>query len=264
MSWYERVVDLTPRQRRHYVGHILSAGRWLYKHAPEVYTPEQWTEDLALSFRSDLCSWTCGQYGSDKGRHFLEGKGDLGKLLKPQAIASHLTSMRRYFNDLMKRPHAVGGAPARRLTFGFSPGEAFAVPDSVRRALDRTEPRDINLLVWAKLAIAAATLSQSDLTKSPRYPLSFYRAVALVWATSARRPNEIARLRVECVREDWAPDLLDEDDQPVERLIKIGTNGQQEQEQREETSAKIYYLHIPSGKSKVMWDHFRAFLAVDT
>src|SRR5207245_2712118 len=38
---------------------------WLYEQVPEVRTPEQWTEDLALRFRSDLCSWTYGQYAGE-------------------------------------------------------------------------------------------------------------------------------------------------------------------------------------------------------
>jgi len=61
LAWYERAVDLTPSIRRKYTTHLLAVGRWLEEHAKEVRTPEQWTEDLALPFRSELCSWTMGQ-----------------------------------------------------------------------------------------------------------------------------------------------------------------------------------------------------------
>src|SRR2546428_9488880 len=98
-----------------------------------------------------------------------------------------------------------------------SEDEVLTTPAPIRKALDAASPRDIDLQVWAKLTIAAATLSASDLPRNTRYPLSFYRAFGLVWVTSARRPNEIARLRLHCLREDWAPDMFDEDGQPVEK-----------------------------------------------
>jgi hypothetical protein len=249
LSWHERAVDLTPRQRRNYVGHLLATGRWLDQHFPDIRTPEQWTEDIALHFRSDLCTWTRGQYASAKGRHLLDSKGNLGDPMKPQAIACYLTALRRFFTDLSKRPHAVDGAPARRIKFDFDPREALAAPAHIRKALDVASPRDIDLQVWAKLTIAAATLSQSDLPQGTRYPLSFYRAVGLVWVTTARRPNEIARLRLDCIRADWDANMLDEDGQPVERLLEVNSNGQAGQEAGS-NDTKIHYLQIPAGKNR--------------
>jgi len=104
--------------------------------------------------------------------------------------------------------------------------------------------------VWAKLAIAAATLSAQDLPRTTRYPLSFYRALALVWVTSARRPNEIARLRLDCLREEWAPDMLDEDGQPVEQVTLSSRSSQSLPDEAENRSVKLFYLHIPAGKNR--------------
>src|SRR5437764_655418 len=167
--------------------------------------------------------------------------------MRSYGIAHYLTSMRRYLTDLTKRPYAVGGEPARRISLDFAPREVLTTPAPIRKALDAASPRDIDLQVWAKLAIAAATLSANDLPRTTRYPLSFYRALALVWVTSARRPNEITRLRLDCLREDWNPEMVDEDQQPVLRLLAPGPKQQGEDEKK---IPKIFYLHIPSGKNR--------------
>ncbi len=249
VAWYEQAVDLTPHIRRQYIGHLLAIGRWLWRLAPEVRTPEQWTEDLALRFRADVCSWTTGKYGSDEGRRRIPA-GKVGSPLKPRAIACYLTALRRFFSDLIRHPHTVADRPARRITLDFSPKEVLAAPQSIRRALDATAPRDIDLRVWACLTIAAATLSEGDLPQGALYPLSFYRALGLVWVTSARRPNEIARLRLDCVREDWDSDMHDEDGHQVERFVTLGGDQPRTQVEREEHVTRICYLHIPAGKNR--------------
>jgi hypothetical protein len=38
VAWYEQVVDLTPHQRRQYIGRLLVIGRWLSQQVPEVRT----------------------------------------------------------------------------------------------------------------------------------------------------------------------------------------------------------------------------------
>jgi integrase len=250
LAWYKQNVDLTPRIRRHYMNHLLMIGRWLSKHAPEVTTPEQWTEDLALRFKADLCTWKMGEYASEKGRSLLEAKGQLGMPLGPEGIHNYLNSLRRYLIDLCKRPHVAASGQARRIQLDFSPQEALATPRPIRQALDRASPRDVDLRVWAKLAIAAATLAQSDLPPGAMYPLNFYRALSLIWVTSARRPNEIARLRLDCVRRDWDAEMFDEDHHPVERLVASETTGQGKQEESGKKNSTICYLQIPSGKNR--------------
>lgn len=250
MAWYARAVDLTLLVRQGYVHRILAVGRWLQERFPDIREPSQWTEDLALCFRSDLCSWTSGQYGSRRGRHTLTIKGKLGHPMRSYGIAHYLTSMRRYLTDLTKRPYAVHGEPAQRISLDFVPREVLTTPAPIRKALDAASPRDINVQIWAKLAIAAATLSTNDLPKTTRYPLSFYRALALVWVTSARRPNEITRLRLDCLREEWAPDMLDEDGQPVEHVTLEHSPEQLPPDRAKSKTVKLFYLHIPAGKNR--------------
>ena len=94
MAWYEQVVDLTPHMRRQHLGHLLAIGRWLWKLAPEVCTPEQWTEDLALRFRVEVCSWTVGEYASAEGRRRIP-QGKVGCPLRPQAINGYLDALKQ-------------------------------------------------------------------------------------------------------------------------------------------------------------------------
>jgi integrase len=251
-AWYERAVDLTPDNRASYMSRILAVGRWLSEKAPEVCTPEQWTEDLAMRFRVDICSWTNGQYSSDLGQHLLQKAGKLNKPMVPRTIAYHLTVLRRFLSDLVRRPHAVGGAPARRIRLDFSPIEVLQTPRHLRPLMDLTSPRDIDLRAWTRLAIAAATLSASDLPQgTATYPLSLYRAVALIWVTSARRPNEIVRLRLDCVRADVEPELLGESDQVIEYLTILASGMRQGAEVSTNNKAPLlYYLQVPSGKTR--------------
>ena len=144
----------------------------------------------------------------------------------------------------------MNGESARRISLDFVPKEVLTTPAPIRKALDAASPRDIDVQVWAKLAIAAATLSAQDLPRTTRYPLSFYRALALVWVTSARRPNEIARLRLDCVREEWAPDMLDEDGQPVEKVTLAGGPSHPLPHTPESRAVKLFYLQIPAGKNR--------------
>ncbi len=241
MAWYERAVDLTPRIRRAYVFRLLSIGRWVYEQAPSIRAPDQWTEELALRLRSHLCSWGYGQYAGQFAQRLLETQKRIGNPLQAISVAAYLIALRRFFTDLMRRPHALPGKPACRISLSFDPKETLSTPSHLKRAIDEANPRDIDLRVWAKLAIAAATLSQSDLPQGAKYPLSLYRALALLWVTSARRPNEIVRLRLDCLREDWDQEMLDEDSQPVERPIPDPQTG------KEPTT--IFYLYIPPGKN---------------
>lgn len=250
LAWYDRAVDLTPGIRQGYMFLLLVVGRWLKLHFPDVCEPEQWTEDLALHFRADLCSWTTGQYAGPWGKHLLQRRGKLNNPLGMAAMAHYLVVLRRFFTDLMKRPHGIPGERARRITLDFLPQETLAAPAPMKRAQQSIAPRDIDLRIWARLAIAAATLSESDLPAGFRYPLSFYRALGLVWVTTARRPNEIARLRLECLRLDWDQEMLNEDGLPVEKLAPHDPNQRHPITLYNENRAQIFYLHIPSGKNR--------------
>jgi hypothetical protein len=61
---------------------------------------------------------------------------------------------------------------------------------------------------------------------------------------------KIIRLRLDCVREDWDPQMLNEDGQPVERVIPAGATHHPDTQKAEQTLARVFYLHIPAGKNR--------------
>ncbi|MET7784187.1 tyrosine-type recombinase/integrase [Streptomyces sp. NPDC005388] len=76
------------------------------------------------------------------------------------------------------------------------------LPRSIN-ALIGPRPRVIADDVWAKLLWAGLNLQSHDLPRGKAglvYPLELVRAVALTWLFAGQRSNEIARLRLGCVR----------------------------------------------------------------
>jgi integrase len=239
LAWRDLAVGEFAPGRSNYLAHLLAAGRWLAKHHPEIVSPDQWTEQLALTYRAALSEERIGQYAGPTAQQILKAKGVFGKPLGHRSIQARLIALRRFFSDLQKRPHSVQGEPARKIPLHFSPHISFTVPDATRRAIEDVEPRDIDLAIWRKLAGAAARLSESDLSRSHQYPLSLYRAVALLWITTARRPNELQRLRLDCVRREWDHEMIDEDGFPLESGEDILES---------EAGKAVCYLRIPTNK----------------
>src|SRR5260370_33116675 len=68
-----------------------------------------------------------------------------------------------------------------------------------------------------------------------------------MWVPSERGPSESTRLRLDCLREAWHPDMLDEDQAPA---APLPAPGPRKPGQDEEKISKIFYLHIPSGKNR--------------
>jgi integrase len=243
-AWYRawRTIGsrgLAPRVARNYGGYILYAGRWLARRHPDVGSPEQWTEELALAMRTAVLDETNDVFISEAGRRDLQRRGQHGRQLSYAAISQFLAALRRFFRDLQTKAHAVGNGPARRIPRRFDPREALATPEHVEKALAGSEPRDIALAVWQRLAIQAARLTPADLGPTPWWPFSAVQAMALLWVSTARRPNELLRLRVDCVRTQWEPEMRDEagDRLPLGAEV-VG----------EEHGTKVSYLHIPSSK----------------
>lgn len=230
---------LAPRVARNYGGYILYAGRWLATRHPGVVSPEHWTEDLALALRTAVLEETNDVFVSAVGARDLQRRDRLGKRLSHEAIAQFLAAVRRFFRDLQTKAHAVGEVPAQRLPRRFEPREALATPEHVQRALAGSEPRDIALPIWQRLAIQAARLTPDDLGPTPYWPFAAVQALALLWVSTARRPNELLRLRVECVRSQWEPEMHDDTGEPLPPGAEVvGT----------EHGPKVHYLHIPSSK----------------
>ncbi len=233
LAWLKRDTDGPPRQRRRHFTNLMMDGRWLAANHPSIVSPEQWDESLALEYVNYVCKATAGDYTSAEGLKVLITQDKVGKPLMPRSIDKRLCSMSRFFRRLQDRPHAVGSVEARRIERRFNPSEAFATPQYIRRLI-QPDPRDIDEVIWCKLTYAAATLTEEDYaTLWNGYPLSYYQAAALLWVTSARRPNEITRLQVGCIRRDWDPAMLDEHGVPLPGK-----------------EAQLCYLHIPSNKTK--------------
>ncbi|MDG6910195.1 MAG: hypothetical protein JRN08_07475 [Nitrososphaerota archaeon] len=234
-AWYDREVHLAPGQHSNVLLALYAVGRWLRDNHPEILTPEQWGEDLALEYVQYLStSALSGQDASPSARRDLIQRGAFGKPLSPWTISGRLCGHRRAFSDWQDRPHSVEGLPARTIPIRFKPGQAFATPRHIK-ALIRPNPRDIDLTAWYKLAYAAATLKVEDLRRHGRhfYPPTLYRALALLWVTTARRPNELRRLRLGCVRREWDQTMLDESGEPIEHAPE-----------------ELCYLQVPVNKTQ--------------
>jgi len=230
---------LAPRVARNYGGYILYTGRWLAARHPGVVSPERWTEDLALALRTAVLEETNDVFVSPAGARDLQRRDLLGKRLSHEAISQFLAAVRRFFRDLQTKAHAVGGVPAQRLPRRFEPREALATPEHVQRSLAGSEPRDIALPIWQRLAIQAARLTPDDLGPTPYWPFAAVQALALLWVSTARRPNELLRLRAGCVRSQWEPDMRDDTGEPLPSGTEVVGEAQ---------GTKVHYLHIPSSK----------------
>ena len=247
LAWYEQAVDLTPRIRAAYASQILATGRWLVACLPHIRSPEQWTEEVALQFRVALESWTTGQYVGCRAQRILAAKGTLGTPIQAGSVGHYLDAMRRFLRDLSRHVHAPTGQAPQKVTLDFDPLDTLVLPHALRLSVDAVDPRDVDLRLWAKLVIAAATLAPGDLPPGAKYPLSFYRALSLLWVTSARRPNELTRLRLACLREEWEPTMIGEDEESLEKPLLSGASHNGETTPAEQ---QISYLHIPSGKNR--------------
>jgi integrase len=219
---------------RHVYLKLLVVGRWLTVNHPEITSPAQWDEQIALEYVNYVCSTAqVGEYVSPEARSVLRTKKTLGKPLSPRTIKGYLSALDCFFTDLQEKPHQVNEEPPCKLVRRFNPNEAFALPSSINKLI-QPDPRDIDEVIWCKLTHAAATLTEEDYSAAHSgYSLKYYRAAALLWATSARRPGEIARLQVGCIRRDWDPEMLDEQGIPLP--------GQ---------DAQLCYLHLPSNKTR--------------
>src|SRR5207302_9454263 len=78
---------LAPHIARHYGGYILYAGRWLARRHPDVVSPEQWTEELALAMRTAVLDETNDVFVSALGRRDLQRRGQTGQRLSYAAIS---------------------------------------------------------------------------------------------------------------------------------------------------------------------------------
>ena len=120
-----------------------------------------------------------------------------GKPLEAGTKAAHLAAVRTFFRDIQEWEWI----PRR-----FDPQRTLGTPRSIA-ALLGPDPRVIADDIWAKLMWAGLNLQDDDLPQAQAgnfYPLELVRAVTLAWLFSGQRSDEIARLRVGCIR--WQHD----------------------------------------------------------
>jgi len=190
--WKRTAMDLSERSRAKDYGTLLKCGRWLAVAHPEIHSPEQWTYEIALSWVAAVDVMQVGDFDGIRDRRCYGA--DLGKPLMPRSKYHLLAHLRRFFRDLQDIPSQL---PRR-----FNPERAFRTPRQITRRIG-PDPRDIKALTWARLVQAAVNLAEDDLPRwnnKLHYPLPLARAVAVVWCYAGLRVNEIARLRVGCVR----------------------------------------------------------------
>jgi integrase len=200
VGWCRRWLQISTlvNKRTNYIL-MLKVGRWLAESHPETTNPEQWTRQLAAEFVAAVDHMTYGQWTS--GAVQL-GKSKIGRPSAPRSKALQLSAARAFFRDCQEWEWIPRRFDARR---------AFAEPRSLR-ALIGPSPRVIADDVWVKLVWAGTNLAAEDLIANPDghalrraarsyiYPIEMVRAVAVVWLFAGLRANEIARLRVGCVR----------------------------------------------------------------
>jgi integrase len=184
---------LTPRARGAVRATLLKAGRWLEAEHPEAADPASWTRQTCAAWIAALDRMQVGDYA----QRTAGLKDRVGKPLEAATKATQLSAVRTFFRDCQEWEWI----PRR-----FDPQRALATPRSIA-ALLGPDPRLIADEIWAKLMWAGLNLQEDDLPQ-PRagtfYPFELVRAVTLTWLFSGQRSDEIARLRVGCIR--WQHD----------------------------------------------------------
>ena len=183
---WESTSTLAQRTRQCNRTALLKTGRWLQACHPEITSPGQWDRQLAASYVAAINRMQTGDYvgpHADKRIHKRHP-------LSPRAKDAYLSALRVFFADCQEWGW---------ISCSFDPWRALATPRSVK-ALIGPAPRSVASDVWARLLWAGMNLTAGDLACAKSYPIEFVRAVAAVWLFAGLRSDEIARLRVGCVR----------------------------------------------------------------
>jgi integrase len=191
-TWVERwhhTSTLTPRVRGNIRATLFKVGRWSEAEHPEAADPTAWTRQTCAAWIAALDRMKVGDYV----QRTAGLKARLGKPLEAPSKATQLSAVRTFFRDCQEWEWL----PRR-----FDPQRALGTPRSIA-ALLGPDPRVIADEIWAKLMWAGLNLQVADLPQTQAgnfYPLELVRAVTLTWLFSGQRSDEIARLRVGCIR----------------------------------------------------------------
>ena len=193
--WVERwhaTSTLAPVTRGIYRVVLAKMGRWLAEEHPEITEPSQWNRQTCAAWVAAVDRMAVGDYSQS-----LNGKrGRAGDPLSPKTKSSYLRMARAFFRDLQEWEW---------IPRSFDPARALSTPRSLR-ALIGPDPRVIADDIWARLLWAGLNLEAADLPRADGrvHPVEMIRAITLTWLFSGQRSDEIARLRVGCVR--WQHD----------------------------------------------------------
>ena len=230
-----RQTPISVSSRNEIVGPMLMACRWLAHRHPHITEPGQWSRALAVEYVAYVCQEaTVFDYASPERKQLFANylQQRRGELLKATGIRKRIDCVRSFFRCLQKYSYEVNGRLEPRLEIKWNPADALALPKYVRAQL-QPNPRNIEEEAWLKLVWTACTLNAEmvqDIAPGTRmYPLPMVRAIALVWVTGCRRSDEIRRLPLECIRSEWAPEMVDEHGiqlEPAENLwyLLVPTN----------------------------------------
>ncbi|HZP54565.1 tyrosine-type recombinase/integrase, partial [Actinocrinis sp.] len=195
-AWADRwsaTSTLTPRVRGSVRADLLKVGRWAAEQEPEAQDPSTWTRAMCAAWVAAVDRMCVGDYV----QRTVGIAADIGKPLNPATKAARISALRRFFLDAQEWKWL-----ARR----FDPNRALSTPRTIAAMLG-PNPRVIADEIWAKLLWAGLNLTEEDLPPSKAgffYPIELVRAVTLTWLFSGQRSDEIARLRLGCIR--WQHD----------------------------------------------------------
>jgi hypothetical protein len=131
LAWCHRS-PLTDRTKETCLHHLGKVGVWLRATHPQITSPEEWDDHLALEFVAALATMKVGDFVGKKAPQQVAG---WGKALSPRSKDHILFVLRRFFLDVQEVPHQVGAAPARRVPRRFNPLRLFQTPASLRRLM---------------------------------------------------------------------------------------------------------------------------------
>jgi integrase len=195
VDWIDRwsaTSTLSPDIRKAYRRILGKVGRWLAAEHPDVVEPSQWTRQLCADWVAAVGKLNVGDYAQS----IKTITAHVGDPLAANSKARILGATRVFLHDCQQWEW---------ITPRFDPARALATPRSIRDT-SSPNPRVIADDVWAKLLWAGLNLQPDDLPVGAghSYPVEFIRAVTVTWLFSGQRSDEIARLRVGCIR--WQHD----------------------------------------------------------
>ena len=189
--WYG-TSTLTPAVRREYRSILSKVGRWMTQEQTGVAAPGDWTRATCAAYVARVDRMLIGDFA--QRRSSIEARS--GQPLAPTSKASYISVVRGFFRE----GHEHGWCPPR-----FDPSIALVTPRAVK-ALIFPKPRIIADDALGQAGLGGAQPDADDLPARGRvaYPLALVRALALTWLFIGQRSDEIARLRVGCIR--WQHD----------------------------------------------------------